>query len=262
NYLSSITSDSSGHLFISCPKLNEIYRMRISDQAYWIFAKDNGLVKPNGILLEKENNRIVVIDDSPGSSLIHAVSLLDSTVSTLASTSFDRPDGIVRDKYGCYYVGGYYLPGLYKFDADFSLTPEMFFAGSHMVYPTYDESDHSLLVTYYNDNTWVRVPLTPTGIGQFKQPSEFIMYQVSPNPFKSLATIKFELQKRALARMDVYDTIGVLLKTLMNDERGPGTYSMKWDGTDNTGNIVSDGTYYIILTVNGVSQTTKAILIK
>ena len=34
NYLSSITSDSSGHLFISCPSLDEIYKLRISDQSW------------------------------------------------------------------------------------------------------------------------------------------------------------------------------------------------------------------------------------
>ena len=63
DYLSSITYDSLGHLFISCPNLNEIYRIRISDLEYWVFAKDDGLNRPNGILLEKDNNRIVVIDD-------------------------------------------------------------------------------------------------------------------------------------------------------------------------------------------------------
>jgi hypothetical protein len=56
NYLSSITYDSTEHLFISCPLLNEIYRMNTNDLSYWVFAKDNGLDKPNGILLEKQKN--------------------------------------------------------------------------------------------------------------------------------------------------------------------------------------------------------------
>lgn len=158
DYLSSITSDSIGHLFISCPLLNEIYRMSIDDLSYSVFAKDNGLNKPNGILLEKEKNRIVVIDDSSDSK-IHAISLADSTVSTLLTTSFNSPDGIIRDKYGNHYVGGYYLQGMFKTDSEFSKDIELFFEGNTIVYPTYDERNHSILVTHYDANTWERVPL-------------------------------------------------------------------------------------------------------
>jgi hypothetical protein len=158
-YLSSLCSDSDGHLFISCPDLNEIYHLRLSDQTYWVYAKGNGLNKPNGILLEKEKNRIVVIDDSPSPSLIHAISLTDSTVTTLAETSFDRPDGITRDKLGNYYIGGYYLPGLYKSNSEFNGGFELFFKGNNMVYPTYDPDDNSLLTTYYESDSWIRVPL-------------------------------------------------------------------------------------------------------
>jgi len=158
NYLSSIAYDSTGHLFISCPLLNEIYKMKIIDHSYWIFAKDHGLKKPNGILLEKEKNRIVVIDDSPDSK-IYAIDLVDSSVSLLCSTSFYNPDGITRDKFGNHFMGGYYLPGIYRTDAEFKLASELFFMGNHIVYPTYDKRDHSLLVTHYDDNTWERVPL-------------------------------------------------------------------------------------------------------
>ncbi|MFA6402157.1 MAG: hypothetical protein WCX31_11120 [Salinivirgaceae bacterium] len=104
SYLSSITSDSAGCLFISCPKLNKIYKLRISDQSYWEFASNNGLKNPNGILLEKEKNRIVTIGDSPSPSLIQTISLSDSSVSTLATTKFSSTDGITRDKFGYHYL--------------------------------------------------------------------------------------------------------------------------------------------------------------
>jgi len=152
NYLSSITYDSAGHLFISCPLLNEIYRMKIKNQAFWLFAKDNGLNKPNGILLEKEKNRIVVIDDSPNSK-IHAINLVDSSVITLCTTSFNSPDGIIRDKFGNYYIGGYYLPGMYKIDSAFRRN-ELFFKGNNIVYPTYDIDKNSIIITHFDANSW------------------------------------------------------------------------------------------------------------
>ena len=260
-YLSSITSDSAGHLFISCPKLNEIYRLRISDQSWWVFA-NNGLNNPNGILLEKEHNRIVVIGDSPVPSSIYAINLADSTVLPLMSTSFNSPDGIVRDKFGYYYVGGYYLQAIFMIDPDFSQPPISFFPGTSMVYPTYDERDHSLLVTHYNTNTWERIPLTTTGTSKIKRLKEFIMYPVSPNPFQSSVTIKFELNRRLKTQLDVYDSSGTLLVKLVNEEKDPGSYSISWDGKSSTGDTVADGLYYFTMTVSGVIQTQKALMIK
>jgi hypothetical protein len=259
-YLSSITSDSAGHLFISCPKLNEVYKLRISDQSWWLFASGNGLNNPNGILLEREHNRIVLIGDSPNPSSIYAISLEDSTVSTLISTSFNSPDGIVRDKYGYYYVGGYYLQAIFMIDPDFSQPPASFFPGTSMVYPTYDIRDHSLLITHYNANTWERVPLTTTGTDKLKPPAGFNMQPVSPNPFGSGTTIRFELNYRMMARLDVYDSTGSLAVNLLNEEKEPGKYSISWDGKNTSGHQLPGGVYYIRLTANKVVQTEKVIL--
>jgi hypothetical protein len=260
-YLSSITSDSAGHLFISCPKLNEIYKLRISDQSWWVFV-NNGLNNPNGILLEKEKNRIVVIGDSPVPSSIYAISLADSIVSPLLSTSFNSPDGIVRDKFGYYYVGGYYLQAIFMIDPDFSQPPTSFFPGTSMVYPTYDVRDHSLLVTHYNTNGWERIPLTTTGTSRMKRPREFIMYPVSSNPFQSSVAIKFELNSHLKTQLDVHDSTGKLFAELLNEEKEPGSYSISWDGKSSSGDTPADGFYYFRMTVNGVIQTQKALLIK
>ncbi len=163
NYLSSVASDSEGHLYISCPRENTIFKFDISAATYEVFAQDDGLNLPNGICVEHDNNRLVVIDDSPPPSMIHAVSLADAAVTDLLTTDFRNPDGIVRDVNGTYYVGGYYLPALYRIDQSFTQDPEMLFEGEHMVYPTYDERDHSLLITYYGAHSWGRV-LLPAGV--------------------------------------------------------------------------------------------------
>jgi hypothetical protein len=262
NYLSSVTSDSAGHLFISCPYLNEIYKFRLSDRRYWIFAKNNGLNKPNGILLEKEKKRIVVIDDSPPPALIHAISLTDSTVTTLISTTFNSPDGITRDKYGYHYMGGYYLSGLYKTDADFSYAPVNIFTGTSMVYPTYDPKTHSLLITHYNTNTWRRVPLISTGIVTDVESNDFTILPVFPNPTDTGVTINFELNRNAFVTLDIVNSAGTLIKSMLNQDKNAGNYSLKWNGTDHQGNPAAKGVYYIRITIDGKTQTQKAILAK
>lgn len=262
NYLSSITSDSAGHLFISCPALHTIYKLRISDEAYWIFAENNGLNRPNGILLENENNRIVVIDDSPNTSIIHAISLSDSTVSDLMTNNFNNPDGIVRDKDGFYYVGGYYLPGLYKIAPDFSGEPELFFEGSHMVYPTYNLAHHSLLITYYGDDDWAEILLSSTSIGPKGLYNEFVLNPTYPNPFSDNTLFSYKMENSEHAKLEVYDTAGKIIKILVNEQKPPGIYSIAWDGKDEAGKKLPNGIYYIRLIVNSFTETQKVILVR
>jgi hypothetical protein len=259
NYLSSITSDSSGHLFISCPRLDIIYKMRISDQSYWVFAEANGLNGPNGILLEKEKNRIVVIDDSPSPSKINAISLVDSTHPiVLTTTTFTNPDGIERDKDGFYYVGGYYLPGIYRFDPDFSQPPELFFQGSHIIYPTYNVKNHSLLITYYGANTWGEVFIPPTSVeNQVDFPKEFNLYQNYPNPFNPATKISYQIRKLSFVTLKVYDVLGNEVITLVEKEKTAGEYEIEFDGSE----LTSDIYFYQLITGN-YAETKKMVLLK
>lgn len=257
NYLSSIASDSSGYLFISCPNLNIIYKLKISDGSYWIYVQNNGLYKPNGILLEREKNRIVVIDDSPTPAVIHAISLLDTSVSDLYSTSFNRPDGIVKDIYGNYYVGGYYLPGVYKFDPAFNQPPQLIYTGNNIVYPTYDFADNSLLVTFYHANFWARIPLS-TAINDPKvYVSDFHLYQNYPNPFNPSTTIKYTLTKNNLVSLKVFDLMGREIKTIVNKKQNAGNYEVTFDGSE-----FPSGVYFYKLETNGFNETRKMLLVK
>ena len=260
NYLSSVASDSLGHLFISCPMLNTIYRMRISDQSYWIFAENNGLNKPNGILLERENDRIVVIDDSPSPSLIFAISLIDSTISTLKTTTFNRPDGIVRDNNGYYYVGGYYLPGLYKINPDFSEEPELFFSGNYMVYPTYNAANNSLFITYYNQNSWGEVLLPSTGAeetGYNLRPEEFQLLQNYPNPFNPEIKISYQIPESSFVTLKVYDVLSNEITSLVNEEKQAGKYAINYDVSN-----LPSGTYFYRISSGDFTAVKKMLLIK
>ena len=57
NYLSSMASDSAGHLFIPCPVSNIIYKLRISDQAYWVFDISVGNMRRPGFRSSNLSNR-------------------------------------------------------------------------------------------------------------------------------------------------------------------------------------------------------------
>ncbi|MFH0736077.1 MAG: T9SS type A sorting domain-containing protein [bacterium] len=257
-HLSSITSDSSGHLFISSPPLHTIYKYRISDGAYWVFAKDNGLNQPNGILLESEKNRIVVIGDAPvGQAKIFAVSLIDSTVSVLASTNFKRPDGIIRDRQGSHYVGGYYLTSIYKFDADFSQAPVAYHSASSYVYPTFDPVDNSLLVASYNFNTWTRIPIITDVEESNDILKSFLMFQNYPNPFNSTTTIKYKLAALSNVKIIISNVLGQTVSISDEGLKNAGTYEYKFNADH-----LSSGIYFNKIIAGNYTETKKMILLK
>lgn len=259
NYLSSIAYDSAGHLFISCPFLNTIYRYRISDNSYWVFAQNNGLKRPNGILLERDKNRIVVIDDSQSSSIIHAISLKDSTVSNLAIVPLDSPDGIVKDKSGSYYIGGYYLSGIYKMKNDFSQAPELFYSGKSFVYPTYDEKTNSLLITAYDLNSWSRISLV-TGVNDHLETGrDFNLLQNYPNPFNPSTTIEYSLKNNAHVKISLFNQLGSEAAVLYEGDRTAGQHSVKLSAE--MYNLAS-GVYFYSIKAGDYCETKKLTLLK
>lgn len=257
HYLSSVVSDSSGHILFSCPNLNTIFKMDIKTYKYWVYAKDNGLNKPNGMLLERDKNRILVIDDSEAPSKIHAINLTDSTIKTLASNNLRRPDGIIKDKSGNYYIGGYFLDGLYKYDPEFGKPPVLFFPGYTFVYPTFDSRKNSILVTVYDGNDWKKIELI-TGIEKMGLiPGSFQLKQNYPNPFNPSTTIEVLANKKDYYSLAVFNTNGEKVTGLFAGILDIGTHKFNFCEP-----ALASGIYFYRFSNKAESITHKMVLIK
>ena len=64
-----------------------------------------------------------------------------------------------------------------------------------------------------------------------------------PNPFNPKTTINFSLPWEALIKVMVYNDQGQLVRTLVNQNIGPGEFAVSWDGTKDNGDQVSSGMY-------------------
>ncbi len=86
--------------------------------------------------------------------------------------------------------------------------------------------------------------------------------QNHPNPFNPATDIAFELASRQHVTLQVFDTRGRLVRTLLSGEAGPGTESVHWDGHDLTGAAVPSGVYFY--QINGSKQTVgrKMVLVR
>ncbi len=88
-------------------------------------------------------------------------------------------------------------------------------------------------------------------------PMEFRLEQNYPNPFNPVTAIKYSLARKEQVRLEVYNTVGQKVKTLVNRQQGPGHYSVSFDG----GNLAS-GIYYYRLTAGDFREYKKMVLMK
>ena len=104
------------------------------------------------------------------------------------------------------------------------------------------------------------LPLEALG-GAFALPEGFVLGANYPNPFNPSTIIPYELAETSQVRLEVFNTLGQHMATLVNGEQGAGTYSAQWDGTDAAGQAVAAGMYLYRLTVDGVEQTGRMMLV-
>lgn len=77
----------------------------------------------------------------------------------------------------------------------------------------------------------------------------------SPNPSKSISKIEYQVpnssgNKPLRVTLKVYNLVGQLVKTLVNEQKKPGHYTVRWDGKDNSGKRVPSGIYFYRLEAN------------
>ena len=110
--------------------------------------------------------------------------------------------------------------------------------------------------------------MRPTRIDTDRRDREFIpphgavLEQNRPNPFNPETIIDYTLEESGLVEVAVYGLNGRRVRTLVNDRRSPGRYSVLWDGKSEDGTPVSSGVYLCRMIFDGKETTRKLVLIK
>jgi len=88
-------------------------------------------------------------------------------------------------------------------------------------------------------------------------PNSFELFQNYPNPFNPQTTISFSLRKNGYVRLDVFNSLGQKVITLINEIVTAGIHQRIFNASE-----LSSGMYYYRIDTEGFSQTKKMILIK
>jgi hypothetical protein len=90
-----------------------------------------------------------------------------------------------------------------------------------------------------------------------ERPAAFTLRQNYPNPFNPSTTLQFDVMEHSYVEIEIYDLPGRLVKHLVSQDLTPASYTVAWDGTDNSGHIAASGVYYARMTAIPYSSTQR-----
>lgn len=114
-------------------------------------------------------------------------------------------------------------------------------------------------LTAFNDNSVVRSK-------DNRKLDGFCLHSCYPNPFNSATLISYHLPQSGRVTLNIYNTLGQLVFSLVDAFQSPGDYEIIWNGQNLSGSFLPSGIYLCVLNLEsaGVNLTkiNKISLIK
>ncbi|MEO8665549.1 MAG: T9SS type A sorting domain-containing protein [Ignavibacteria bacterium] len=114
-------------------------------------------------------------------------------------------------------------------------------------------------ISFTIPGTQTELTNAPTGIHTQtgSVPSSFNLNQNYPNPFNPNTTISYSLPYAEFVSIKVYDQIGRVVSTLVNEQQIAGNYEVDFSGEN-----LTSGIYFYKMETNGFSEIKKMIMLK
>lgn len=88
------------------------------------------------------------------------------------------------------------------------------------------------------------------------------LQNVYPNPFNPSTTISYALASQQKVSFSIYNSRGQLVRNYQMGDKAAGNHNFVWNGTDENGQTVSTGVYFIRMQAGRDSFSKKAVLMK
>jgi hypothetical protein len=93
------------------------------------------------------------------------------------------------------------------------------------------------------------------------RPEAFALANNYPNPFNPATTIKYALPEASQVRLEVFNVVGQVVSTLVDNHQNAGRYMVQWDATNDQGHSLSSGLYFYRLQAGGEFLEVKKMLL-
>ena len=93
-------------------------------------------------------------------------------------------------------------------------------------------------------------------------PITYLLHQNYPNPFNPITSLRYDLPEDGVVNITIYDIMGRIVKTLVNDSQTAGYKSIQWNAANDRNESVSAGLYLYTIQAGEFRQTKKMVLLK
>jgi len=93
-------------------------------------------------------------------------------------------------------------------------------------------------------------------------PREFSLSQNYPNPFNPTTEIEYALPVDCQVKLEVYNLLGQVVRTLVDGGQTAGYKSVRWDGRDDWGREIASGVYFYRISTGGFRLVRKMVLLR
>ncbi|MFC1490102.1 T9SS type A sorting domain-containing protein [Candidatus Latescibacterota bacterium] len=116
-------------------------------------------------------------------------------------------------------------------------------------------------VAHLSDVVIAEKPAVPSSVSE-NMPIGFSLMANYPNPFNPTTTISFNTAELSNVNVSIYNMLGQHVKTLVNEIKPAGTYSVVWNGRNESGAAVTSGMYLYRFEAGSYSESRKLMLMK
>ena len=102
---------------------------------------------------------------------------------------------------------------------------------------------------------------TPVSVQIETRPEVYALADNYPNPFNPETTLKYQLPESADVTLEIYNMLGQVVRTLVNENQSAGRYTLQWDGKSDNRHSLSSGIYFYRIQAGGEFQSVKKMLL-
>ncbi|PJA74224.1 hypothetical protein CO151_10465 [bacterium CG_4_9_14_3_um_filter_65_15] len=100
-----------------------------------------------------------------------------------------------------------------------------------------------------------------SGVGD-APPAMVAIDRIAPNPFNPSTTVEYSVRNPGHVVVRIYDLTGKVVCTLVDENKDARDYQVRWDGRDDSGQVVSSATYLCRIQAGSAAAMSKLTLLK
>jgi glycosidase len=93
-------------------------------------------------------------------------------------------------------------------------------------------------------------------------PKQLNLFQNYPNPFNPSTTIRFAIPQRTHVTLQIHNLLGRNIRTLINEAKSAGEYTVQWDGREASGKEAASGVYILRMVAGHLVKSMKLVKLR